>query len=81
MTPARAMDAILKEFNDASASHSAFHSAHEGYAVILEELEELWEEVMKKAGQRSTREMAGEAKQVAAMAMRFMVDMCLEDDV
>lgn len=47
-----------------------FNSAHEGYAVILEELDELWIEVM---GNRVDL-ARDEAVQVAAMAVRFMTD-------
>jgi hypothetical protein len=49
-------------------------SAHEGYAVILEELEELWQHV--KANTARTQEARDEAVQVAAMALRFVLDVC-----
>jgi len=75
------MDAILKEFSTASLKYGKFASAHEGYAIIHEELDELWDEVKKNSSKRSPHAMASEAKQVAAMAMRFMVDMCNEDEV
>ena len=53
---------------------AGFHSGHEGYAVILEELDELWEHV-----RRDDTEGAGlEAVQVAAMALRFLVELCDE---
>ena len=35
---------LLKSYED----HSSFHGSHEGYAVILEELYELWDEVKKR---------------------------------
>ena len=48
MTPlANALVDIEVELHRASEKHSAFHSGHEGYAVILEELDELWDEVKK----------------------------------
>lgn len=50
------------------------NSAHEGYAVILEELDELWTEVKKKGGGRGP-EARKEAIQVAAMAMRYILDL------
>jgi len=49
-----------------------FNSAHEGYAVILEELDELWTEV--KGNSPSSR-LYEEAVQVAAMAIRFMTEL------
>jgi len=81
MTPGRAMNEILREYHKASLSNGPFHSVHEGYAVMLEEMDELWDEVKKKKVKRSTRLMALEAKQIGAMALRFMVDMCKEEDV
>jgi hypothetical protein len=50
------------------------HGAHEGYAVILEELDELWAEV--KAQVHNPDRMRKEALQVAAMAVRFVEDVC-----
>ena len=50
-------------------------SFHEGYAVILEELEELWDEVKLKPHMRSKEKLRVEAMQIAAMAIRFMVDL------
>lgn len=50
------------------------NSAHEGYAVILEELDELWDEVKGNDLKRNER-MRAEAIQVAAMAIRFIEDL------
>jgi len=55
---------------------SPFNSAHEGYAVLLEEVEELWEEVKKNSKVRSKEKMREEAIQVAAMGIRFALDVC-----
>lgn len=52
-----------------------FNSVHEGYAVLLEEVDELWEEVRKKPGARAKDLLRGEAVQVAAMAVRFIADL------
>jgi hypothetical protein len=53
------------------------HSAHEAYAVILEELEEFWTEV--KAGTPSSPITAGRMRaeliQIAAMAIRAVEDL------
>jgi len=49
-------------------------SAHEGYAIILEELDELWEQVRLHQSKRNAGDMRKEAIQVAAMALRFAVD-------
>ena len=61
---------LLKSYED----HSSFHGSHEGYAVILEELDELWDEVKKR--NRDFKRMRKEAVQVAAMAVKFINDIC-----
>lgn len=55
------------------------NSAHEGYAVLLEELDELWEHVKTKQKNRDLHAMKREAIQIAAMAMRFAVECCTEE--
>ena len=62
--------------------HGCFGSAHEGYAVLLEEVDELWDEVRKNRSQRSKKAMFLEAKQIAAVAMKFMLmlNLCFDED-
>lgn len=64
--------AVENELRRAMGKHPEFNSAHEGYAVILEELDELWTEVMKR--EKSSHALREEAIQVAAMAIRFVID-------
>jgi hypothetical protein len=71
-----ATDAVEKECLRACIRYPRFHSAHEGYAVLLEEVEELWDEVKKSPKKRDPAAMREEAIQVAAMALRFLVDVC-----
>lgn len=56
----------------------ACNSAHEAYAVLLEEVDELWTWVKVKQPNRSLPEMRKEAMQVAAMAIRFAAEACDE---
>lgn len=67
---------IIREYNRAISMNGAFHSAHEGYAVILEELDELWEQVRLRDSARDVDKMRKEAAQIGAMALRFIVDVC-----
>ena len=69
------LEAIREEFLNASTKYPPFHSMHEGYAVILEELDELKEAIWKSKGVRLNPVAAKEAIQVAAMAVRFILDL------
>ena len=69
----KALEEILKEYRKATMKFSAFNSTHEGYAVILEELDELWDEIKNNSTRGCLRK---EAIQVAAMGLRFIVDCC-----
>jgi hypothetical protein len=65
------LDVIADELRLAQRKFPAFHSGHEGYAVILEEVDELWDAVKRD----DIAHARGEAIQVAAMALRFIVDL------
>lgn len=52
------------------------NSAHEAYAVLLEEVDELWDHVKTNQTKRDVAAMRKEAIQVAAMALRFAHDVC-----
>ena len=69
-----ALTDVLEEVIRARQVFPPFNSAHEGYAVLLEEVEELWEEVRAKRETRSTKALRDEARQVAAMAICFMAE-------
>lgn len=70
---------IVEEFNHAASKFPKFHSPHEGYAIVKEEVDELWDEVKKQYDRRSRQRMRKEAIQVAAMALRFVNDLCDEE--
>lgn len=72
-----ALEEVRTELSQAMAKFPPFNSAHEGHGVIREEFDvELWEHVCAKQGQRDINAMRKEAIQVAAMAVRFMIDIC-----
>ena len=66
-----AIKMVLDELSFATSKFGKFNSTHEGYAVIKEELDELWDEIKNNSNENVLRE---EAMQVAAMGIRFMVD-------
>lgn len=69
------VDEVRAELQRARAAHpGAFNSAHEGFAVLDEKRDELWQEV--KHGSKATRNqrMHDECIQIAAMAFRFLED-------
>lgn len=74
------LDAIRAEVESALESWPAFNSAHEGFSVMYEEVDELWEHVKMKPKNRDTAMMKAEAVQVAAMALRFILEVCNDQD-
>lgn len=68
-----ALKLIKKELENAQVKFSEFNSRHEGYAVILEELDELWDNIKNNL---PIEPVKSEAVQVAAMALRFLIDCC-----
>lgn len=70
---------IKAELKFAMSKYPAMNSAHEGYGVLLEEVDELWEIVKVKQKNRDIVNMRKEAIQVAAMAIRFAIDICNEE--
>lgn len=56
-----------------------FSSAHEGFAILLEEVDELKAHVWTNQRRRNLSEMRKEAIQVATMALRFAAEVCDEE--
>ena len=69
----KAQQLIVRELIKARGKFPPMKSAHDGYAIILEELDELFDAIKKD--QYSTN-LKDEAKQVGAMALRFLIDCC-----
>lgn len=74
----REQQIILAEFNAAASNHAPMNSLHEAYAVILEEVDELWEQVKLKQRLRNAANIKTELRQIAAMALRALVDLDLK---
>ena len=65
----------LQEIGDElarAAKWPPFNSAHEGYAILAEEVDELWAHVKTNQTKRDLTAMRAEAIQVAAMAIKFV---------
>ncbi len=72
MTLDDALAAVRAEVIRATKKHKrGFNSPHEGWAVIWEELDELWDEVRADRPRRARKE----AVQVGAMAVRYLLDL------
>lgn len=79
-----ALEAVHKEYLSAGNKFPPFNSSHEGFAVLKEEVDELWDEVKKNPAKHPRGEEIGtrarqvnmrkEAIQIAAMALRFITD-------
>ena len=67
---------VSKQLDSAINKHNPMNSFHEGYAVILEELDELWDEV--KLQKPDFVNLRKEAFHVAAMGLRFVFDLTQE---
>ena len=72
------LDQLLAELRSevirAKMKHPPMNSPHEGWSVIYEELEELREHVRADTGRSS--EAKKEALQVAAMGIRYALNLC-----
>ena len=65
---------IIDEAQTAASRFAPFNSHHEGFAVLKEEVDELWDEVKRKSPDKE--KLKREAIQVGAMALRFIHDLC-----
>ena len=68
MKQTKAITLVKKELARARTKFDSFNSPHEGYAVIKEEVDEMWDDI------KANKDASEEAVQVAAMALRFLID-------
>jgi hypothetical protein len=64
---------VRAEALKAISKHGPMHSPHEGMSIIREEVDELWDHVKADTGQ--TPDAYKEAVQIAAMGVRYLVDL------
>lgn len=70
---------IMRMIAKAVDRWGVMNSAHEGYGVLLEEVDELKAHVWMKQPGRDLEAMRQEALDVAAVAIRFAVECCTEE--
>ena len=61
---------IMEKVEKINGKHPTYNSPHEAYAILLEEVDEVWDEVKIK-DQNYTR-MYNEVSDVACVCIRFM---------
>lgn len=77
----QALELVKKEYERAAETHPQLHSPHEGLAVIEDQFEDLKKQVFLPRYKRNPTEMQKEAIQVAAMAIRFIIDCTLNKNI
>lgn len=70
---------VRLELERARQKHGPILSLHEGYSIILEEVDEFWDEVKKKQLSRDQEKVLSELVQVAAMCQAVAEDILFED--
>ena len=65
-----ALDAFHAEYIRARQHFKPCHSGHEGYAVLLEEVEEMWDAIKTNNIAHARHEVV----QVGAMALAFLLE-------
>ena len=73
-----AQDALNEVLRAKTLFPAHFVNQHEGYAVILEELDELWDEVKKNQRNYDFQAQRKEVIQCAAMCLRFAAELTPE---
>jgi hypothetical protein len=77
MKPPTFAEMVHQRLRRARSTFRSFNSAHEGYAVLLEELDEFKAEVWKKPIDRDKARMLHELVDLAAMCQRAAEDLRL----
>lgn len=68
------VEKFARELARARENFGPMASAHEGYAVIAEEFDELWEIVKERQTERNYADLRKETIQLGAMVLVFLVE-------
>lgn len=73
---------VIYEVEKALKQHPVpMRSAHEGYAILKEEVDELWDAIkLKEDDPTRDEQIREEAYHVAAMSLRFLHNVVYKDD-
>lgn len=71
---------MQNELAAARSHYPPINTIHEGYAIILEEMDEFWYQVKKRPNARDPHLLYHELIQIAAMCMRTADDCRLTDE-
>lgn len=66
------LELIESEAKRATKKHGGFNSLHEAYAVLLEEVDEFWDQVKLKKSLRDKTNIATELVQIAAVCLKTL---------
>jgi len=69
VTQEQAIARVVKRLTEVNKVKPLFHSQHEGYAIMLEEIDELWKDVKDN----KPLQAKNEAIDVAVTAIRFIM--------
>ncbi len=75
----KAIRLIIPEYNQIICKNPPLQNSYEGWAILHQAMEQLWNEVKKDKNIHSTEQMRKEAILISATAMRFMIDLCMEE--
>jgi len=76
MRPDEALKHIEEEYLRASDLYPNLHSNHEAYAVIKEEVDELWDAIKDSKDTKGNNQIRHELIQVGAMVVRYLNNLC-----
>jgi len=71
-----ALKQIENEYLRATDLYPALHSNHEAYAVIKEEVDELWDAIKLNKEIKGNKQIRSELIQIGAMVVRYLNDLC-----
>ncbi len=77
MTPKKSLELIESEYIRASGLYPDFHSNHEAYAVIKEEVDELWDAIKKEKNVKGNDQIRHELIQIGAMVVKYLDNLCV----